>query len=150
RLRGPDRRPHHLRLRRGRGLAGAGLPAPLLARIRVLHRARPLDRRRHGGRGMSAQPVNPNLPPDHVTVFIDGVELAAPKGSMITQAADKAGIPIPRFCYHEKLAIAANCRMCLVDVEKMGKPAPACATPVMDGMRVQTRSEKALKSQRNV
>ena len=99
---------------------------------------------------MSAQPVNPNLPPDHVTVFIDGVEMAAPKGSMIIQAADKAGIPIPRFCYHDKLAIAANCRMCLVDVEKMGKPAPACATPVMDGMRVQTRSEKALKSQRNV
>lgn len=99
---------------------------------------------------MSAQPVNPNLPPDHVTVFIDGVEMAAPKGSMIIQAADKAGIPIPRFCYHEKLPIAANCRMCLVDVEKMPKPAPACATPVMDGMKIATRSEKALKSQRNV
>ena len=99
---------------------------------------------------MSAQPVNPNLPPDHVTVFIDGVELAAPKGSMIIHAADKAGIPIPRFCYHDKLAIAANCRMCLVEVEKMPKPAPACATPVMDGMQVVTRSEKALKSQRNV
>ncbi|MGO4259259.1 NADH-quinone oxidoreductase subunit NuoG [Lysobacter sp. TAB13] len=99
---------------------------------------------------MSAQPVNPNLPPDHVTVFIDGVEMAAPKGSMIIQAADKAGIPIPRFCYHDKLAIAANCRMCLVEVEKMPKPAPACATPVMDGMKVITRSEKSLKSQRNV
>jgi NADH-quinone oxidoreductase subunit G len=99
---------------------------------------------------VSAQPVNPNLPPDHVTVFIDGVEMAAPKGSMIIQAADKAGIPIPRFCYHEKLPIAANCRMCLVEVEKMPKPAPACATPVMDGMKIATRSEKALKSQRNV
>jgi len=99
---------------------------------------------------VSAQPVNPNLPPDHVTVFIDGVEMAAPKGSMIIQAADKAGIAIPRFCYHDKLAIAANCRMCLVDVEKMGKPAPACATPVMDGMQVRTRSDKALKAQRNV
>src|SRR5690554_5855554 len=99
---------------------------------------------------MSAQPVNPNLPPDHVTVFIDGVEMAAPKGSMIIQAADKAGIPIPRFCYHDKLSIAANCRMCLVEVEKMGKPAPACATPVMDGMKVSTRSDKALKAQRNV
>ena len=99
---------------------------------------------------MSAQPVNPNLPPDHVTVFIDGVEMAAPKGSMIIQAADTAGIPIPRFCYHDKLSIAANCRMCLVEVEKMPKPAPACATPVMDGMKVTTRSEKALKSQRNV
>ncbi|MDH5823465.1 NADH-quinone oxidoreductase subunit NuoG [Luteimonas sp. RD2P54] len=99
---------------------------------------------------MSAQPVNPKLPPDHVTVFIDGVELAAPKGSMIIQAADRAGIAIPRFCYHDKLAIAANCRMCLVEVEKMPKPAPACATPVMDGMKVSTRSDKALKSQRNV
>jgi NADH-quinone oxidoreductase subunit G len=99
---------------------------------------------------MSAQPVNPALPPDHVTVFIDGVELAAPKGSMVIHAADKAGIPIPRFCYHDKLAIAANCRMCLVEVEKMPKPAPACATPVMDGMKVSTRSDKALKSQRNV
>ncbi|TAK38174.1 MAG: NADH dehydrogenase (quinone) subunit G [Lysobacteraceae bacterium] len=99
---------------------------------------------------MSAQPVNPNLPPDHVTIFIDGVELAAPKGSMIIQAADKAGIPIPRFCYHDKLSIAANCRQCLVDVEKMGKPAPACATPVMDGMQVRTRSDKALHAQRNV
>ncbi|HVI26788.1 MAG TPA: NADH-quinone oxidoreductase subunit NuoG [Xanthomonadaceae bacterium] len=98
---------------------------------------------------MSAQPVNPNLPPDHVTVFIDGVELAAPKGSMIIHAADKAGIPIPRFCYHDKLSIAANCRMCLVEVEKMPKPAPACATPVADGMKVFTRSDKALKSQRN-
>ena len=66
---------------------------------------------------MSAQPVNPNLPPDHVTVFIDGNELAAPKGSMIIHAADKAGIPIPRFCYHYKLPIAANCRMCLVEAE---------------------------------
>ncbi|SHE36797.1 NADH-quinone oxidoreductase subunit NuoG [Thermomonas hydrothermalis] len=103
---------------------------------------------------MSAQPVNPNLPPDHVTVFIDGVELAAPKGAMIIQVADKAGIPIPRFCYHEKLPIAANCRMCLVDTEIGGRPAPkpspACATPVMDGMRVFTRNEKALKAQRNV
>ena len=99
---------------------------------------------------MSAQPVNPNLPPDHVTVFIDGVEMAAPKGSMIIHAADKAGIAIPRFCYHDKLAVAANCRMCLVEVEKMPKPAPACATPVMDGMKVSTRSDKALKSQRNV
>jgi len=103
---------------------------------------------------MSAQPVNPDLPPDHVTVFIDGVELAAPKGSMIIHAADKAGIPIPRFCYHDKLEIAANCRMCLVDTEVGGrgapKPSPACATPVMDGLKVFTRNDKALKAQRNV
>jgi NADH-quinone oxidoreductase subunit G len=99
---------------------------------------------------MSAQPVTPDVPPDHVSIVIDGVSMTAPKGSMIIHAADKAGIPIPRFCYHDKLAIAANCRMCLVDVEKMGKPAPACATPVMDGMQVRTRSDKALKAQRNV
>ena len=99
---------------------------------------------------MSAQPVNPNVPPDHVTIEIDGQSLVVPKGSMIIQAADKAGIPIPRFCYHEKLPIAANCRMCLVDVEKSPKPSPACATPVMDGMKVQTRNDKALKYQRSV
>src|SRR5690606_35019846 len=141
-----------------RRMAGAGFPAPLLGRVRVRDREPALLGRRRkgrhrgaeGSRGMSAQPVNPNLPPDQVTVFIDGVELAAPKGSMIIQAADKAGIPIPRFCYHDKLAIAANCRMCLVEVKKMGKTAPACATPVMDGMKVLTRSDKALKSQRNV
>ncbi len=99
---------------------------------------------------MSAQPANPNVPPDHVSIEIDGVSMIAPKGSMIIQAADKAGIPIPRFCYHDKLSVAANCRMCLVEVEKMPKPAPACATPVMDGMKIVTRSEKALRSQRNV
>jgi NADH-quinone oxidoreductase subunit G len=99
---------------------------------------------------MSAQPVNPNVPPDHVTIEIDGQSMVVPKNSMIIQAADKAGIPIPRFCYHDKLAVAANCRMCLVEVEKMPKAAPACATPVMEGMKVQTRSDKALKSQRNV
>ncbi|MCG8277268.1 NADH-quinone oxidoreductase subunit NuoG [Stenotrophomonas sp. NLF4-10] len=103
---------------------------------------------------MSAQPVNPSeapvAPEGHVTIEIDGQTLFAPKGSMIIQAADKAGIPIPRFCYHEKLPIAANCRMCLVDVEKSPKPSPACATPVMDGMKIQTRNEKALKYQRSV
>ncbi|MQP76331.1 NADH-quinone oxidoreductase subunit NuoG [Stenotrophomonas sp. MYb238] len=103
---------------------------------------------------MSAQPVNPSeapvAPEGHVTIEIDGQTMFAPKGSMIIQAADKAGIPIPRFCYHEKLPIAANCRMCLVDVEKSPKPSPACATPVMDGMKIQTRNEKALKYQRSV
>ncbi len=103
---------------------------------------------------MSAQPVNSNeapvAPEGHVTIEIDGQTMFAPKGSMIIHAADKAGIPIPRFCYHEKLSIAANCRMCLVDVEKSPKPSPACATPVMDGMKVQTRSDKALKYQRSV
>ena len=85
-----------------------------------------------------------------VTIEIDGVELEAAEGSMLIEVADKAGIKIPRFCYHEKLSIAANCRMCLVDVEKAPKPLPACATPVMDGMKVRTRSERALTAQKNV
>ncbi|WP_290889519.1 NADH-quinone oxidoreductase subunit NuoG [Arenimonas sp.] len=99
---------------------------------------------------MSAQPTAPNAAPDVVNIEINGVAMTAPKGSMIIQAADKAGIPVPRFCYHEKLPIAANCRMCLVDVEKMPKPAPACATPVMEGMKVTTQTKRALDAQRNV
>ncbi len=107
---------------------------------------------------MSTEAVNvpsaPVVPDGHVAIEIDGRPLFAPKGSMIIHAADKAGIPIPRFCYHEKLPIAANCRMCLVDAEMGGrpmpKPQPACATPVADGMKVFTRNEKALKAQRNV
>ncbi len=95
---------------------------------------------------MSETPVTT----DTVTIEIDGVEMEAPKGSMIIEAADKAGITIPRFCYHEKLSIAANCRMCLVDVEKAPKPLPACATPVMDGMKVYTQSKRAQSAQQNV
>ncbi len=98
---------------------------------------------------MSAQPTN-LTPPDSVNIEINGVPMVAPKGSMIIHAADKAGMAIPRFCYHEKLPIAANCRMCLVDVEKMPKPAPACATPVMEGMKVYTQTKRALDAQRNV
>ena len=102
---------------------------------------------------MSAQPAN-NTAPDMVNIEIDGKALQAPKGSMIIQAADKAGINIPRFCYHPKLAIAANCRQCLVEVEMNGKPIPkpqpACATPVGEGMKVSTRSDKALHWQRDV
>ena len=99
---------------------------------------------------MSAQPVNSATPPDHVNIEIDGKAMIAPKGSMIIHAADRAGVAIPRFCYHDKLSIAANCRMCLVDVEKAPKPMPACATPVMEGMKVYTQSKRALDSQRNV
>jgi len=99
-------------------------------------------------------PAAPVVPEGHVAIEIDGQSLFAPKGSMIIHAADKAGIPIPRFCYHEKLPIAANCRMCLVDAEMGGrpmpKPQPACATPVADGMKIFTRNDKALKAQRNV
>ncbi len=69
---------------------------------------------------------------------------------MVIEAADNAGITIPRFCYHKKLSVAASCRMCLVEVEKVAKPLPACATPVTDGMRVITYSQKAIDAQKSV
>ena len=87
---------------------------------------------------------------DTVTVEINGVALEAPKGSMIIEVADQAGFRIPRFCYHRKLSVAANCRMCLVEVERAPKPMPACATPVMDGMKIFTESERAVDAQRSV
>ncbi|MEE4330930.1 MAG: NADH-quinone oxidoreductase subunit NuoG [Wenzhouxiangella sp.] len=87
---------------------------------------------------------------DLVTLEIDGQEVQARKGSMIIEAADRIGIDIPRFCYHSKLSIAANCRMCLVDVEKAPKPLPACATPVVEGMKVFTESRRAADAQRGV
>jgi len=83
-------------------------------------------------------------------IEIDGQLLEVEPGTTVIEAADAAGIYIPRFCYHEKLSIAANCRMCLVDVEKAPKPLPACATPVTDGMKVATRSAKAIAAQKGV
>jgi NADH-quinone oxidoreductase subunit G len=85
---------------------------------------------------------------DLVNIEVNGVPLKARKGQMIMQATDPAEIYIPRFCYHEKLTVAANCRMCLVEVEKAPKPLPACATPVAEGMKVFTRSPKAVAAQR--
>src|SRR2546421_12188139 len=85
---------------------------------------------------------------DQVNIEVDGAPVKARKGEMIMPATDRAGIYIPRFCYHEKLSIAANCRMCLVEVEKAPKPLPACATPVMEGMIVRTLSEKARAAQK--
>jgi len=87
---------------------------------------------------------------DTVTIEVDGHELTARKGEMIIQVTDRAGIDIPRFCYHHKLSIAASCRMCLVDVEKAPKPLPACATPVADGMKVFTESRRSVDAQRGV
>ena len=102
---------------------------------------------------MSAQPTN-NVAPDLLSIEVDGKPVQIRKGAMIIEAADAIGIAIPRFCYHRKLPIAANCRMCLVDVEMGGrpmpKPQPACATPVGEGMKVTTRSDKALKFQKDV
>ena len=85
-----------------------------------------------------------------VEIELDGKKIAVQEGSMIMHAAEQAGSFIPHFCYHKKLSIAANCRMCLVDVEKMPKPMPACATPVTNGMIVRSRSDKALKAQQSV
>ncbi len=82
-----------------------------------------------------------------ITFEVDGVTLKAKPGSMLIEATDMAGIEIPRFCYHKKLSIAANCRMCLVEVEKVPKPLPACATPVTEGMKVYTKSPMAIQAQ---
>ena len=78
-----------------------------------------------------------------VTFEIDGQEVQGPKGAMLIEVTDRLGIAVPRFCYHKKLTIAANCRMCLVEVERAPKPLPACATPIMEGMKVFTRSHRA-------
>jgi len=83
-----------------------------------------------------------------VNIEVDGLPVKAPKGAMIIQATDAHGAYVPRFCYHDKLSIAANCRMCLVEVEKAPKPMPACATPVSEGMKIFTRSPKAIAAQK--
>ncbi len=85
-----------------------------------------------------------------VEIELDGKKVEVAEGSMVMHAAEKAGTYIPHFCYHKKLSIAANCRMCLVDVEKAPKPMPACATPVTNGMIVRTHSDKAVKAQKSV
>ena len=100
---------------------------------------------------MSAKPETVAVPAvDTVTIEVNGQKIQVRKGEMIIRATDAAGIYIPRFCYHKKLSVAANCRMCLVDVEKAPKPMPACATPVAEGMVVRTRSDKAHDAQRGV
>jgi NADH-quinone oxidoreductase subunit G len=85
-----------------------------------------------------------------VEIEIDGKKVEVQEGSMVMDAANKLGTYIPHFCYHKKLSIAANCRMCLVEVEKAPKPLPACATPVTNGMIVRSNSEKAVKAQKSV
>jgi len=87
---------------------------------------------------------------DCVNIEVNGEPVKARKGQMLIQATDASGHYVPRFCYHEKLPIAANCRMCLVEVEKAPKPVPACATPVAEGMKVFTKSPKAIAAQKAV
>ena len=92
---------------------------------------------------MSANPQD-----DFVNVVVDGVAIKARKGAMIIHVTDANDAYVPRFCYHDKLPIAANCRMCLVEVEKAPKPLPACATPVAEGMRIFTKSPNAIAAQK--
>jgi NADH-quinone oxidoreductase subunit G len=92
---------------------------------------------------MAAQPQD-----DLVNLEIDGQPVKARKGAMIIHATDAHGAYVPRFCYHDKLPVAANCRMCLVEVEKAPKPLPACATPVSEGMKVFTKSPVAIGAQK--
>ena len=96
---------------------------------------------------MSATLIETPKVEDLVSIEVDGQALQARKGAMLMDVTDAAGIYIPRFCYHKKLSVAANCRMCLVEVERAPKPQPACATPVMEGMKVFTKSVKAVSGQ---
>ncbi|HTL76996.1 MAG TPA: 2Fe-2S iron-sulfur cluster-binding protein, partial [Casimicrobiaceae bacterium] len=85
-----------------------------------------------------------------LNIEVDGRAVQVPHGSTVMDAANKLGIYVPFFCYHKKLSIAANCRMCLVQVEKAPKPVPACATPATDGMKAWTHSEQAIRAQKGV
>ena len=87
---------------------------------------------------------------EQITIEVDGESLTTNKGKMLIDVTDEHDIYVPRFCYHKKLSVAANCRLCLVEIEKAPKLMPACATPVMDGMKVKTRTEAALKGQKSV
>jgi len=83
-------------------------------------------------------------------VTVDGIEVEVPNGSSVLQACEAAGKEIPRFCYHERLSVAGNCRMCLVEVEKAPKPVASCAYPVMDGMKVFTDTPVVRNARRGV
>ncbi len=83
-------------------------------------------------------------------VTVDGLEIEVPNGYTVLQACEEAGKEIPRFCYHERLSIAGNCRMCLVEVEKMPKPVASCGQPVGEGMVIHTDSEKVREARRGV
>ena len=145
----PHRGAHHLRLRRCRGVAGTELPQALPARVRIHDRSRrPQPRQRAQG---LARRDGPRSHGGRV-----GQHRSRRRAGEGEEGRDDHprhrphGVYVPRFCYHEKLAIAANCRMCLVEVEKAPKPLPACATPVTEGMKVFTQSPRAIGAQRAV
>jgi hypothetical protein len=132
---------HHLRAGRRGGLAGAEFPQALPPRIRVHDRSRRTQHRRRRTAGRMSE--------EFVNIEVNGVPMKARKGENIIRATDREGVYVPRFCYHDKLPIAANCRMCLVEVEKAPKPLPACATPVAEGMKIfTTRSRPSVRSAR--
>lgn len=91
-----------------------------------------------------------NLSSSSIEVFVNGKSIFIESGSPIIQACSLAGIEIPRFCYHERLSIAGNCRMCLVEVEKTPKPVASCAMPVMAGMKIHTDSPMVKKAREGV
>src|ERR1700693_5343195 len=123
-------------------MAGAELSQAFPARVRVHGRARGTQHHRCCARG--------SMSDDQVNIEVNGVAMKARKNELIMRVTDREGIYIPRFCYHEKLPVAANCRMCLVEVEKAPKPLPACATPVAEGMKIFTHSVKAIGAERSV
>src|SRR5690606_4272429 len=115
---------------------------------RPLHRGRPAG---EGGLSARTAPDRTGFMADEkLTIEVDGQEYEARPGQMLIEVTDANGIYVPRFCYHRKLSVAANCRMCLVEVEKAPKPLPACATPVAPGMKVKTRSKLAVDAQKSV
>ena len=133
--------PHDLRAGRCRRDAGARDDQALPQRVRAPRRTQDLP-----GSGSGLIETNTLM----IEIELDGKKVSVPAGSMVMHAADAADTYIPHFCYHKKLSIAANCRMCLVDIEKAPKPMPACATPVTQGMIVRTKSDKAIKAQQSV
>ena len=107
-----------------------------------------IRRRGRHERGPSRHARAAAPPSDVVNVEVDGKPCQGKKGQMIIHVTDAQNAYVPRFCYHDKLPIAANCRMCLVEVEKAPKPLPACATPIGEGMKIFTKSPKAIGAQK--
>ena len=140
------RRSHHLRAGGRGGAAGEELHQALPRGVRVSHRAQAVPRGRARLRLSSTRQTKMPV----VNIEIDGQAVEVPANSTIMEAANRLGIYVPHFCYHKKLSIAANCRMCLVQVEKAPKPLPACATPVAEGMKVHTHSCAAIQAQKGV
>src|SRR5213076_585891 len=110
--------------------------------------------RKWSGASISTAPPPGAAPPSEIApmpkVTIDGQEIEVAPGTTILQACQQAGVEVPHFCYHERLMIAGNCRMCLVEVEKSPKPVASCAMPVAEGNVIHTQSPNAIKARRAV